>query len=126
MAKKILFVDDEADWRFMVSEYLKEAGHEVLTAKDGSEAIDAADKAKPDLMVIDLNLSGESGLALMVFLLGSHPGVPVILHTGLTHDETAVTAMMKKGAYQYLQKTTLNALLKAVQEAPAAARLVEN
>lgn len=103
----------------MVASYLKESGHEVLTARDKTEAMATAGKATLDLMVIDLNLAGDSGLNLMPYLIEQHPGVPVILHTGMIHDEDAINKMLNLGAYQYLRKSSLNALLKAVQDAPA-------
>lgn len=120
MPKKILFVDDEAKWREMVSEFLTCAGYEVRTAENGTEAMLAADQVRPDLMVLDLNLSGESGFNLMAFLVENHPGIPIIVHSGLSNDDEAIQFMLANGAYRYVQKSSLEALLKAVQEAPSA------
>src|SRR5258708_31674335 len=117
MAKKILFVDDEGDWRFMSATFLKESGYDVLTAKNGTEAFLVSNGVKLDVIVLDLNLAGENGLIFMEFLKRNHPGVPVILYTGMPHDEDAIKEMLKKGAHQYLRKGTMDELLKAVQEA---------
>ena len=116
-AKKILFVDDENDWRYMAAMYLTDSGYEVWTARDATEALRQAERAKLDLIVMDLNLGGENGLEVMRLLKGKYPGVPVLLYTGMEHDASAVHAMLHEGAQQYLRKTTMGEMLKAVQAA---------
>lgn len=118
-ARKILFVDDEDDWRYMATMYLTDSGYEVWTARDGAEALRQAGRVKPDLMILDLNLGRESGLLVMKLLKEKHPGVPVLLYTGMEHDQAAVQAMLREGAQQYLRKTTMGEMLKAVQTATA-------
>jgi CheY-like chemotaxis protein len=114
-ARKILFVDDENDWRYMATMYLTDAGYEVWTARNTAEALRQAGRVKPDLIILDLNLGGESGLAVMKLLKEEHPGVPVLLYTGMEHDQTSVQAMLREGAQQYLRKTTMGEMLRAVQ-----------
>ena len=121
MGKKILFVDDEGDWRFIPSLYLKDAGYEVLTAKSSTEALSCSQGVDLSLIILDLNLAGEDGVTLMKLLKRNHPQVPIILYTGQEHDERAVQAMIQQGAHQYLRKGTMGELLKAVQGAMAAA-----
>lgn len=118
-AKRILFVDDETDWRFMASEYLKDAGYEVLTAKDGSEALSHLAQARLDLVILDLNLGEESGLDLLQQLKQVQPDVPVLIYTGMEHDYATVRGMLDQGAYQYLRKGTLGEMLTSVQGAMA-------
>src|SRR5438445_199527 len=100
MRKKILFVDDEDDWRFMVTACLNEGGYEVLAARDASEAMLQAEGVTLDGIILDVNLAGENGLMLMRFLKRNHPDVPIILYTGLNHDEQAIQTMLKEGAQQ--------------------------
>jgi CheY-like chemotaxis protein len=116
-AKKILFVDDEDDWRYMATMYLTDSGYEVWTARNGAEALRQAGRVRPDLIILDLNLGGESGLVVMKLLKEKHPGVPILLYTGMEHDDAAVQAMLREGAQQYLRKTTMGEMLKAVQTA---------
>ncbi|MGZ6123553.1 MAG: response regulator, partial [Myxococcales bacterium] len=52
----VLVVDDFADNREMYSEYLSFSGYEVIEAKNGREAIDAAHARLPDIIIMDLSL----------------------------------------------------------------------
>lgn len=52
----VLVVDDFADNREMYSEYLAFSGFEVIEAKNGKEALDAAQERLPDIIVMDLSL----------------------------------------------------------------------
>ncbi|HTL56624.1 MAG TPA: response regulator [Candidatus Limnocylindrales bacterium] len=115
--KKVLFVDDENDWRFMATIYLKESGYEVLTASNGEEAALQAQSAKPDLILLDLHLAGESGLDVMKLLKQKTPHVPILLYTGREHDEETVKLMLRQGACGYLRKGTMGEMLHAIQSA---------
>jgi CheY-like chemotaxis protein len=115
--KRILFVDDEGDWREMVGMYLKEAGFEVLTARDVAETFHRSQKSQLDAIVLDVNLAGENSALLMELLKQSHPGVPIIVHTGLDQHDDAVQTMLKQGAHRYLRKGTLGELTEAIQKA---------
>jgi|SRR5579872_2672258 len=117
MGKKILFVDDEPDWLFMVTTYFKESGYDIITAKNGTEALLKSQDVPLDVIIVDVNLAGENGVTLMTFLKRNHPNVPVILYTGMQHDEAMVQGMLKQGAQQYLRKGTLEELAKAVENA---------
>ena len=114
MGKKILFIDDEADWREIVAATLKGVGHDVMTAKDASEAMQLGEGVKLGLIILDLNLAGESGMMLMRFLRRNHPDVPILLYTGMEHNEEAVKGMLLQGAAQYLRKGSMDELIKAV------------
>ena len=70
--KKILFVDDEEDWRTVVAAALSGIGHEVLTAADASEAMHLTEGSSLGLIILDLDLAGESGLDLMKYLHHNH------------------------------------------------------
>src|SRR2546422_7106185 len=52
----VLVVDDFADNREMYSEYLSFAGYDVIEARNGLEAIDAAQQRLPDIIIMDLSL----------------------------------------------------------------------
>jgi len=56
MGKKILIVDDEPDLVQVTAFRLKKAGYEVTAAMDGQEALDLAEKYRPDLILLDVRL----------------------------------------------------------------------
>ncbi|HUC01704.1 MAG TPA: response regulator [Candidatus Paceibacterota bacterium] len=57
----ILVVDDESDLREIMSIKLKAAGFDAIVAYDAKEAVDAAIKTHPDLILMDIHMPGESG-----------------------------------------------------------------
>jgi two-component system alkaline phosphatase synthesis response regulator PhoP len=62
--KKILVADDESHILHVVSLKLRNAGYEVVTAKDGAEALELAQAEKPDLLITDYHMPQLSGLEL--------------------------------------------------------------
>jgi DNA-binding response OmpR family regulator len=60
--RKILIVDDEAVLLETIAYNLEQAGYDVVTASDGSSALEAARRELPDLIILDLMLPGMDGL----------------------------------------------------------------
>jgi DNA-binding response OmpR family regulator len=114
MDAKVLFIDDDAGWREVASAALQGAGYEVVTAQDASEAMEIADGLDLGLIILDLNLAGESGLTFMKYLRHNHPDVPILLFTGMEHDDSTVRAMLDQGADQYLRKGSTEELIVTV------------
>jgi tubulin-specific chaperone A len=113
--KRVLFVDDEGDWRFVAGTCLQDAGFEVLTAKDAAEALRRMEAFQLDAIILDLNLGGENGLLLMELLKQKHPGVPILIYTGQEHDAEAIQKMLKQGARQYLRKGSMTDLCNTLK-----------
>jgi DNA-binding response OmpR family regulator len=116
MGNKILYAEDEANWRMTVSTFLKLAGYPVFTAKDGSEAMAIAQGGDLGAIILDLNLGGEDGMELMQFLKANHPAVPIILYTGQEHDQEQVKKFLAAGAHRYMKKGSLRELVKCIEE----------
>lgn len=83
MSKKIITVDDAATMRKMVSFTLKGAGHEVMEAADGREALNALKQRAVDLVITDVNMPNMDGLELTRQLraLPAFARTPIILLT---------------------------------------------
>ncbi|HUL29048.1 MAG TPA: response regulator [Thermodesulfobacteriota bacterium] len=79
--RKILVVDDEEPLRMLYEEALKREGYEVLTACNGKEALAVLEKAKPDLIVLDIMMPVMNGMEALSPVLGKNRDVPIILHT---------------------------------------------
>jgi DNA-binding response OmpR family regulator len=114
---KILFVDDEGDWRYMATLYLTECGYEVISAGDATEALKRASEFQPNLIVLDLKLGDENGETLMKLLAVTYPQTPILVYTGKELDEAAVQDLLDQGAFRYLRKATMEELLVGVTEA---------
>ena len=114
METKVLFIDDDPDWREIAQASLQGAGYAVVTAQDASEAMERAQDAKIGLIILDLNLGGESGLTFMQYLKKNQPDVPILLFTSMEHDDSTVRAMLDQGADQYLRKSSIEELIVTV------------
>jgi len=113
--KTVLFVDDEGDWRLVAGECLRDAGFNILTAKDEAEALRRMETVKLDAIILDLNLGGQNGLLLMELLKQKHPGVPILIYTGMENDNSAIQEMLKGGARKYLRKGSMGELCETLK-----------
>src|ERR1041385_4722263 len=92
--KKILVVDDDQVMRTIISEALKAAGYQVVTAPDASSAVKAARFEEPDLITLDVVFPAESptdsmdGLRLATWLNRLNPDkkIPMIIISGVEPD----------------------------------------
>ncbi|MDP3371782.1 MAG: sigma-54 dependent transcriptional regulator [Candidatus Paracaedibacteraceae bacterium] len=105
MSQDILIVDDESDIRELVSGILEDEGYATRTASDGISALESIKQRQPNLVVLDVWLGdGErDGLKILDIIKRDHPYVPVIMISGHSTIETAVSAI-KKGAYDFIEK----------------------
>lgn len=126
MSGSILVIEDDDTFSATLVRALKRRGYAAAAAKDVAAALSLARTAAPDKVVLDLNLAGESGLALIPRLLEINPACRIVVLTGYASITTAVDAI-KLGAVQYLAKpvdadTLLRAFghtLKADGDAPS-------
>ena len=111
-----MFVDDEAPIRELLSLFFKKKGMSVTTAQTSQEAREIAAKNVFDLAILDVNLAGEDGLALLNFFKAKHPQVPVVVFTGMAGDPDLFNRAMAGGAAGFMSKTEpLDRLLAEVQ-----------
>jgi CheY-like chemotaxis protein len=79
--KRILVVDDEEAIRLLYQEELGEAGYKVDLAADGSEALRRIERARPDLMTIDLRMPGMDGIELIGRVRAMYRDLPIVICT---------------------------------------------
>jgi len=103
MTALIYVVDDKSIMREPVVDTLILAGYEVLGFEGPPFVKEAIQERKPDLIITDLSMPGETGIELAAWCRENISSCPVILMTAYATVETAVTAM-KEGAYDYLTK----------------------
>ncbi len=88
----VLVVDDDRAVREMTAEMLRERGHEVVVAADGSEALAVLDSGHApafDLMLVDYVMPGMNGVSLIQAAQVLHPGLRALLVTGNAESQTA-------------------------------------
>ncbi|MCP3914181.1 MAG: sigma-54-dependent Fis family transcriptional regulator [bacterium] len=106
---KILLAEDEVTIFVTLRDALEEAGHEVIGATDTRSALDALE-SDPDVVITDIRMPGEGGMAVLERAVELDAARPVILMTGYATVDNAVEAM-RMGAVDYVQKPFHNEAL---------------
>jgi two-component system, NtrC family, nitrogen regulation response regulator GlnG len=101
-AARILVVEDDAAVCWALEQVLRSHGYEVVVAADAAGRR-AARRQRPDLVITDVRMPGESGLDLLVGLRAEFPSLPVVVTTAHGTVESAVEAV-SRGAFDYLPK----------------------
>lgn len=99
----LLLVDDDELFCDVLGSALARRGYAVTVAHDVKQARAVLDRSVPAFAVVDLQMPGESGLALIPELHGLDPAMRIVVLTGYASIATAVEAI-KLGATHYLTK----------------------
>jgi len=119
MNARVLVVDDDADLLRLLAMRLTGAGYRVSTAESAEAAWAQLALERPQLVISDVQLPGEDGLALFERIRAKHPALPVILLTAHGTIPDAVEAT-SRGVFSYLTKPfDGKALLEKVAQALA-------
>ncbi len=77
----ILLVEDDPNQCLLYANEIRGAGYDVITARDGREALELVEKARPDLVVMDVSMPGIDGIEAMSRMLAKDHKLPIILNT---------------------------------------------
>jgi signal transduction histidine kinase/DNA-binding response OmpR family regulator len=121
--EKILVIDDSTQIREFLVEVLEPLGYASCTAENGKDGLAKALAARPDLIMLDLNLPDMSGLEVLESLRRRDCQAPVIMMT-LYGSERVVVQALRLGVRDYLTKPfAMDELLAAIERALEERRL---
>lgn len=105
IVKKILIADDEPDILEILQFNLQGEGYQVTTAKNGDEAIEAAKKHLPDLIILDIMMPGKNGIEVcnLLRLQPAFKDTLIVFLSALSDEGTEVRGL-ETGADDYLTK----------------------
>ncbi len=103
--KKVLIADDEPDILEIIQYNLQAEGYEVITAKNGNDAIDLAKKYLPDLIILDIMMPGKNGIEVcnILRLQPVFNDTLIIFLTALSDEGTEVKGL-ETGADDFITK----------------------
>ena len=100
--RTVLVVDDHADIRSLVSDYLKASNFSPVCAADGREALSVMERTQVDLVILDLNMPGCDGFEVCR-QIRRDSAVPILVLSARTEDLDKIL-MLELGADDYLTK----------------------
>lgn len=116
MNEQTLIIDDDPNFNAILVRTLERRGYIAFGALDTASALQLARETQAGQIILDLNLNGSSGLALIPELLAINPDCRIVVLTGYASIATAVDAV-KLGAIQYLAKPVeIEAILSAFED----------
>lgn len=123
-AVRVMVVDDHPIWRDAAARTLSEAGYSVVaTAGNGAQALRVAAAARPDVVLLDLNLPDLPGAQVTRQLLAALPGLRVLILSASGERQDVLDAVTA-GASGYLLKSAEPGELTAAVRSTAAGRAV--
>jgi len=101
----VLFVDDDVPTRMLAKEFLTQAGFEVVEAESGEQALDIIVEVEPDLILLDVEMSGINGFEVCkrIRTMPKQMSTPVLMLTGLNNNE-AIDLAYEAGATDFSAK----------------------
>ncbi len=117
--RRLLIVDDEDDIREFASNFFRKRALEVITAASGEEAVEKVRTDKPDLVLLDIRMSGISGIQALDEIRKFDTAVKVIMVTSTKPEENDTQKQCESlGILSYIHKPLrLDELEKVVMSA---------
>lgn len=121
---KILWVDDEIDLLKPHILFLEEKGYEVRTAKSGADALEETDAHQFDLVFLDENMPGQTGLEVLPDIKEKKPDLPVIMITKSEEEYLMEDAIGSQIADYLIKPVNPNQILLSIKKQVDQSRLV--
>jgi DNA-binding NtrC family response regulator len=119
---RVLIIDDDESMRIGCRQTLELSGFSAVTAENGNQGLEKAQKESFDVILLDLKMPGLSGMEVLKRLKQESPNTAVIMITAFAAIDSAVAAI-KQGAFDYLPKPfTPEALSVMVARAASAVK----
>lgn len=115
---KILIVDDDAQLVGMLTQYLTGKGHKVVAAGDPAKGLQLARQEKPDLVILDYHMPGDTGAHLFEAFRRNKALelIPVLFMSGSKPENELLNEIASRGRTAYLRKgVSLDELSKAIE-----------
>ena len=100
---RVLVVDDDAEMRALLRRTLEFDGHQVTELDRGTHVVETLRGTPFDLIILDKEMPGLTGIDLLPILRREFPNVPVVLVTAFGGRQVATSAL-RLGAARYLEK----------------------
>ena len=111
--KKLLIVDDDTELLGILTSFFEDNGFEIVTVNSGEKALVSMKTAKPDLVLLDLDLPGINGYEVIDRIRHEDSCTPIILMTGSWTTPESKIKGYSLGAIQFLEKPVQIAVLLA-------------
>lgn len=116
---RLMVVDDHDLYRTGLRMLLVQEGYKVVEAPSGEVALRLARSFRPEVVIMDINMPGTSGIEATRMLVTEHPGLSVLILT-VTADDESILDALRAGAFGYLLKDAPTSEIVAGIEAAAA------
>jgi len=105
MPRTVMVIDDDSDIVDMTKLILEGGGYEVIPAASGQEALRSLERARPDLILLDINMPGMDGFQVLRLLKVDErtSGIPVALFSIKTAVRDRLHGL-QEGAFDYITK----------------------
>jgi CheY-like chemotaxis protein len=110
---KVLVIDDEPDVGAVFRDFLLELGHEAVLARSAEAALGKLESAKPDAIILDMNLPGMNGLEFLQLRPIRESGLPVVAVSGVA-TEAQARECLRLGAIDFVGKPVRFERLRSV------------
>ena len=111
---KLLIVEDNAGMRNMMKELFEPLFAQIFECEDGSKALGAYKKNKPDWVFMDIKMKGMNGIAATEEIMKNFPDARILMVTDL-NDEDLKKAAAESGAVNYVLKENLDEIFSIIK-----------